>query len=58
MLGFFRFMPNFACVATPLNKELRKGQLQVFDALANHETTALKPLKAKLVEPHVLPLPR
>lgn len=48
---FRRFVPNLYCVAARLNKQVRKSQRQTFDGLADEETTALKKLKPKLVEP-------
>lgn len=65
LLSFFglcnvirRFVPNFAGVATLLNKKLRKDHLQTFDGLSYKEITALETLKAKLIELTVLVLPR
>lgn len=55
---FCLFVQNFARFAAPLTKKLRKGQLHTFDTISDDETTALKTLKAKLVEPTVLSLPR
>lgn len=45
-------------MATTFNKKLGKGQLQTFDVLSNDEIAPLGTVKAKLVEPEVLALPR
>lgn len=55
---FRQFVPNFARVGAFLNKKLPKGQAQTFDELSDEKVPALEMLKAKLVEPRVLTLPR
>lgn len=55
-------IPSFALifsrVAISLNKKLLNDQLQTFDGMSDEEITALETLKAKLIEPTVLPLPQ
>lgn len=48
---FCRYVPNFACFSTPLNKKIRKGELQTFDGLTDDKITALETLKAESVKP-------
>lgn len=55
---FRRFVPNFARIAEPLNRKLRKDEPTKFDSLTTEETEAFETLKSKLVEPPVLALPR
>lgn len=42
----------------PLDKKLRKSQLQIFYGLCDEEITALERGKVKLIEPPILALPR
>lgn len=55
---FRRFVPNFDGGTVPFNENLWKGQPQDFDSLSHEKTTARETLKAKLMEPPVLALPR
>lgn len=55
---FRRFGANFARVAVQRIENLRKGQLQTFDVLAEDKIPALETLRAKLVEALWLALPR
>lgn len=55
---FRRFVLNLACVATLLNRKLRKGQMQTFQWLIDDEITSFETPKAKLVEHPVLALPQ
>lgn len=55
---FRRFMLNFAQIASCLNKKLQKVQSQNFEGLTEDKIAALETLKARIVEPPVLHLPR
>ena len=55
---FRRFVPNFARIAAPLNRKLRKGEPTVFGPLNEEEMGALEELKKRLIEPPILTLPR
>lgn len=44
-------MPNFAHVATPLNKKICEGQPQTFDRLTNDEISDLETFKAEEADP-------
>lgn len=55
---FRRFVPNLACIAAPLDKELQKGQQQTFEGLSDKKIKAWEKLKAKLKESPVLALQR
>ena len=53
-----RFVENFARIAAPLNKKLRKGEPFEFGHLNDAEHSAFLTLKDKLVNPPILALPR
>lgn len=50
---FRRLVPDFAFVASLINKKLEKRQPQTFDGLADEEITAFGTLKEKLIRPPV-----
>lgn len=52
------FMPIFTCVVALLKKKIRKGQMNIFDGLNDNKVIALETIKARLVEPPLLALPR
>lgn len=56
--AFHRSVPSFARAGSPLNQKVRKGEPQTFGGLADHGISTLETLKARLVEPPLLPLPR
>jgi hypothetical protein len=53
-----RFVPGFAKVAAPLNKLLRKGESQKLGVLTEEQLKAFDALRARLLDPPVLALPR
>ena len=53
-----RFVPNFARIATPLTKKLKKDEAEKWDSLDEKETVAFEELKRRLAEPPILSLPR
>jgi len=53
-----RFVPNFARIAAPLNERLKKGQPTEFGPLSEEEQAAFKELRARLITPPILALPR
>lgn len=55
---FRQFIPNFACLATPLNKKLKKDHPKVFGFLYEKKSPAVASLKAAVMRPLVLPQPR
>ena len=55
---FRRFVPNFARIATPLNRKLEKGQPFNFEVLTDPEYAAFEELKRRLVSPPILALPK
>ena len=55
---FRRFVPNFARIATPLNRKLEKGQPFNFETLTDAEYAAFEELKRRLVSPPILALPK
>lgn len=52
-----KFVPNFARLASPLNKKKKKGERQGFN-LDDTECKAVNVLKKKLINQRVLTLPR
>lgn len=54
---FRRFVPNFARIAAPLKKRLRKDQYPGYAPLSAEELTALHALMDALISPAVLALP-
>lgn len=53
-----RFVPNFARIAAPLTKKLRKGEPQNFGDLDKAESEAYERLRDSMISPPVLALPR
>jgi len=53
-----RFVPNFARIAEPLTKKLRKGEPQTFGDLNEEESQAYVRLRDSMISPPVLALPR
>ena len=52
------FVPNFARIAAPLTKKLRKGEPQNFGDLDKAETEAYERLRHSMISPPVLALAR
>ena len=55
---FRRFVPNFARIATLLNRKLEKGQPSRFGDLTDVERKAFEEFKRRLTPPHILALPK
>ena len=53
-----RFIKRFAKIAAPLNRKLLKGQPERFENLEMDEIEAFQKLKAALLSPPILALPR
>lgn len=51
-------MPNFALIATPLNRKLEKGQPSNFETLTDTEYVAFEEFKRLLVAPPIMALPK
>jgi hypothetical protein len=53
-----RFVPSFASIASPLNALLRKGESPKLESLTENQLNSFNTLRAKLLDPPVLALPR
>jgi hypothetical protein len=53
-----RFVPSFASIASQLNALLRKGESTKLEPLNEEQLNAFNTLRAKLLDPPVLTLPR
>ena len=53
-----RFVPNFARIAAPLNRMLKKGEPKDIDTLLPEQADAFEALKTALLNPPILALPR
>lgn len=58
LFWFWRSVPNFANVGSPLTKKVREAQLQTIDRLTNDKVFDLETVKERLVEPNLSLLQR